>query len=197
MRKFLFLTIYIIVFGSAAFSQQPTETPKEAKTKLEAFQARTGVVIIRGFSEIGTVQGLYNTSIEVESKEFTDASNGRKEYGITIQVKDYSRSLERENTSYIDYDEIDSLIKGLDYISKIDGSVTQLNNFQADYRTKGDLTFATFNSRGEIMFAVQSGRIGTATAYFKLGNIADIRKLLIAAKAKIDTIKPATKESIK
>lgn len=197
MKQVLFLIIYLLIFVSATFSQQTTEQAKEVKTKLEAFQARTGVVIIRGFSEIGTVQGLYNTSIKVESKEFTDASNGRKEYGITIQVKDNSRSYERENTSYIDYDEIESLIKGIDYIANIDGTVTQLSNFQADYRTKDDLTFATFSSRSEILFAVQSGRISSASAYFKLVNIADIRKLLVDAKEKIDSIKPATKTGVK
>jgi hypothetical protein len=191
MRIFFLLVLSLTCLTSIASAQQAAEPAKETKTKLEAFQARTGVVIIRGFSEIGTARGMYSTSIVVESKEFADATTGKKEYGMTIEVKDNSRSLERESTSYIDYDEIDSLIKGLDYISKIDGGVTKLSNFQADYRTKGDLSFSTFSAQGEILFGVESGRIGSASAYFKGSSIADIRKLIVDAKAAIDAIRPA------
>ena len=183
----------IFLLASLSFSQQPADASKDVKTKLEAFQARTGVVIIRGFAAIGTLSGLYSTSAVVECKEFTDASSGRKEYGITIQVNSTARSGIDTSTSYVDYDEIDSLIKGIDYISKIDSTVTQLSSFQADYRTKDDLSFSTFSSGNEILFAVKSGRIGSVTSYFKTANIADLRKLLLDAKAKIDSIRTVIK----
>jgi hypothetical protein len=169
-------------------AQQQTEQPRDVKTKLEAFQAKTGVVIIRGFSEIGTTAGMYGTSVKVESKEFTEATTGRREYGITVEVKGGGR-LERENTSYVDYDEIDSLIKGIDYIAKIDSTVTKLNNFQADYKTKDDLSFSTFSSQGEVLFGVQSGRIGPALAYFNMSKLPEIRDLIVSAKAKLDSIR--------
>lgn len=188
MKRTLILAISLLFLSIAASAQQPADQPREIKTKLEAFQAKTGVVIIRGFSEIGWVEGMYSTSVTVECKEFTDASSGKKEYGMTIEVKGSGR-LERKNTSYVDYDEIESLIKGIDYIAKIDSSVTQLKSFQADYKTKGDLSFSTFSSKGEVLFAVESGRIGAATAYFSLSNLPTVRNLLVSAKAKLDSIK--------
>jgi hypothetical protein len=131
---------------------------------------------------------MYSTNIKVEIKEFTDASSGRKEYGMTIEVKSGGR-LERENTSYIDYEEIESLIKGIDYISNIDNSVTKLNNFQADYRTKDNLVFSTFSSQEEVLLGISSGSIGKATAYFKISDLGKIKSLIEEAKTKLDSIK--------
>ena len=86
------------------------------KTKLQAFDALAGAVIIKGYSKIGAVAGMGQVSID--AKEFTNASSGRSEYGITIQVKEAGR-LEREDTSFIDYEEIDSLLAGIDYVKAI------------------------------------------------------------------------------
>jgi len=161
----------------------------QAKTKLEAFQARTGAVIVMGFSEVGTVQGKYGTSATVESREFTDASTGKKEYGITVEVKKEG-TMESENTSYIDYDEVDSLIKGIDYISRADASVTKLKHFEADYRTKGDLEISTFSSgSGEIQAAVASGTIGGTRAFLSISKLGEFRNLIVNAKAGLDSVR--------
>jgi hypothetical protein len=170
-------------------AQEKQTTQLEPKTKLEAFDATTGVVIIRGFSAIGGIQGQLNTSAEVECKEFTNATSGKKEYGIVIKVKDTSR-IERNSSSFIDYDEIDSLIKGIDYITKIDKSVTKLSSFQADYKTKGALVVSTYNdSSGKIQAAVESGRFGSVRAYITLVSLAQFRGLIQQAKSKLDLIR--------
>ncbi len=72
---------------------------------------------------------------------------------------------EKDHTSFIDYDEIDSLIQGIDYISNVKPDVTEFENFQADYSTKGDLEISTFSSNDKLMAAVSSGNIGRVTAY--------------------------------
>jgi hypothetical protein len=168
-------------------AQQTTGGQDAPKTKLEAFVAQTGTVVVQGFAEIGTVRGQLGTSIAIVSKEFTNASTGKKEYGVTIQVKETLR-LERDNTSYIDYDEIDSLLKGIDYIAKIDGSVTKLGNFQADYRTKGDFSVSTYSSgrTGSVEAAATSGRIGVTRTFLKLTDLQSLRDLVAKAKAAID-----------
>ena len=193
MNKALSVIICIPVLASCGHAQKTQEPAAQVKTKLEAFQARTGAVIIKGFSEIGTVQGQYGTFVTVESREFTDASTGKKEYGITVEVKK-GGTIEQENTSYVDYDEIDSLIKGIDYISKADASVTKLKDFEADYRTKGDLEISTFSgSRGEIQAAVSSGTIGKTNAFFPLSKLGDIRNLLVNAKGVLDSVSQGAK----
>jgi len=189
MKKYLVIVVSLGLFVNVAYAQKLKDTIPQVKTKLEQFSVRTGVVLIRGFQKIGTIQGLYNSSVNIESKEFTNVSSGTKQYGITIEAVIKDR-YEKKHTSFIDYDEIDSLIKGIEYISKANSSVTKFENFQADYKTKGYFEVSTFSSsNGTIKVAVSSGNIGAVAAYFNIDDLAKIKDLLLKAKVKIDQIK--------
>ena len=187
--KYLFLATFLVFMPFSLHAKNLKDQVPTPKTKLEEFSARTGVVIIRGFEEIGSAYGLYSTSIKVDAKEFVNVSTLKKEYGITIEVKKEEGRYDKENTSYIDYDEIESLIRGIDYIAKIDNSRTKFSNFQADYNTKGDFKISTFSSTSKIMVAVSSGSIGSVTAYYNLSSLGEIKKLIEKAKNKIDALK--------
>ncbi|MBI5451343.1 MAG: hypothetical protein HY940_08300 [Gammaproteobacteria bacterium] len=184
MRRTALLAALCFGYCALAFAEKPADQAAP-KTKLEAFESQTGNVIVRGFSRIAVIPGEYG-AVTVESKEFTNAGTGRKEYGVTLEVQ---RSAERKNTSFIDYDEIDALLAGIDYISKLDRTATRFDNFQADYRTKGDLEFSIFSEDNDVMLAVSSGTIGKVTAYFKVKTLARIRQAIADAKTKIDGLK--------
>jgi hypothetical protein len=189
MKTLLAITMVSAIALVSVGQEQKTAAPIEPKTKLEAFEARTGAVIIRGFSTVGTIRGRYETSVEIECKEFTDASSGKREFGVSIEVKQAGR-IERKDRAYIDYDEIDSLVKGIEYISKIEKSVTKLDQFQADYKTKGELRVSTFSDdSGKIQTAIHSGQFGGVTAYLSLEDLASFKKLVQQAKEKLDSIK--------
>ena len=181
------LTLIMLLLTPAIIAAQPVSQPTEPTTKLEDFVAQDGVVIIRGFSFVGELTGLHGTSIEIESKEFTNAVTRAKQFGITIEVKETSR-LERDHTSYIDYDEVDSLVRGLDYIRKVDKSATSLDDFQADYRTRGDFQVSTFSSSGTTLAAVKSGSIGGTSAYLNLSQLGELKQLLKKAKTMLDAL---------
>jgi len=79
MKKII--TLIVAVMFAVPFSvnaQNLKDQVPSPKTKLEEFSAKTGAVIVRGFEEIGTVYGLYSTSITVEAKEFINVSIGKK-----------------------------------------------------------------------------------------------------------------------
>jgi hypothetical protein len=184
----IFVTLSLMIVSSPVAAQEPVETELEPRTKLEAFQARTGIVIIKGFSRIGLAAGLDGTSIEVENREFRDAGSNAREYGITVEVREAGNA-GRRSLSYIDYDEIDPLLKGLEYLSKIDNSVTQLNRFEADYRTRGDLLVTAASSRGGgVTLVISSGHFRRATSLFRLEDLKVIRGLIIEAKNQLDAI---------
>jgi hypothetical protein len=108
----ILIACLLLVSAIGASSQTPKPTPSgEETTKLEKFQGRTGAVIIKGFTRMGLMTGT-GGSVEVSSMEFTDAQTGRKEQGVLIEIKESGR-LSRSGRSYIDYDEIDSLLKGI------------------------------------------------------------------------------------
>jgi hypothetical protein len=111
-----------------------------------------------------------------------------KEYGITIEVTEAGKP-ERRNISFIDYDEMNSLLKGLEYISKVDNSITQLKRFEADYRTRGGLFVSAFSERGStVTIAVSSGTFRPVTSFFRLEDIKAISGLIVEAKTQLDAI---------
>lgn len=160
-------------------------------TKLEAFSTRTGTVLIKGFKEVGQLGGT--GLVIVEAREFRDASKPKAagQYGVTIQVKEAGR-LERENTSYVDEDELDSLIKGIEYISKIDRTVTALADFEAQFRTRGDFSVTVFSSASGSKLAVSSGHVREASAFLNLEDAAKLKELLIQSKQVIASAKSAS-----
>jgi hypothetical protein len=188
LLSLIFVVLSLGLFSSPATGQEPVETELEPRTKLEAFQARKGVVIIKGFSRIGVAAGLDGTSMEVESREFRDAGSNSREYGITIEVREAGNT-GRRSLSYIDYEELEPLLKGLEYLSKIDNSVTQLTRFEADYRTRGDLLVSVSSGRGGVItLAISSGGFRRATSFFRLEDFKVIRGLIIEAKNQLDAI---------
>lgn len=195
IRTTICMAVFMLV-GCKGVQQDPakvsTDTAVAAaaddKTKLERFAAKHGVAVIRGFTQIGDVPGEYGGAVTVGAAELTNAATGEKERGIWIRVKE-SGTLERENTSSIDYDEIDSLLKGIDFIAKADGSVTKLNSWQADYATRDDFRVSTFSSsRQDVMASVASGQIGAAQVFFTRDNLSRLRGMIANAKNTLDVI---------
>jgi len=181
------IVLSILICSAFSFAEDKADPALKAPaTKLEAFQSRTGIVLIRGYSSAGTLSGLGGT-VEVDAREFRDGSNpnSAKTTGISISIKETGR-LERQNTSYIDSDEVDSLVKGIEYISKVGKEVTKLDQFEVDYRTKGDLRITVFNERsGGLSAAISSGTIGKTQVFIALADLDKLRGLILAAKSKL------------
>lgn len=185
---FIFISLGLLILPEYAAGQEADIPELEPRTKLEAFEARTGIVIIKGYSRVGTAAGPEGGSIEIETREFRDA-DGSKEYGIAVEVRE-AGTPERRRTAFVDYDEIDSLLRGLDYLGKIDSSATNMNRFEAEYRTRGDLAVSAFSTRGGVVtLAVSSGRFRQVTSLFRLEDLKVIRGLVIEAKSQLDAIR--------
>lgn len=182
LSKFVSLTLVLTL---SAFGAEDS-AKSQPSTELEAFAAQTGAVIIRGYSELGKVAGL--GTVEVDCREFINAQSGEKSHGLAMKVVESGR-YERNDSSFIDYDEIASLLSGIDYIAKIDASVTKLKNFEATYTTRGDFAVTVYNdSKGKLSVAVSSGRIGRATAYLNFEQLSQLRSLIMEAKTRIEAI---------
>jgi hypothetical protein len=189
MKTFLIAASIGVFVSIPALGQNLKDAVPQPKTKIEQFSAKTGVVLIRGFHKIGSALGLYSTSVNIEAKEFTNVTDGRKQYGITVESFKEDGRYDKRHTSFIDYDEIDSLVAGIEYIAKVNSDITKLDDFQADYSTRGDLKISTFSSGDKIMAAVTSGKIGGVAAYFNIQDLEKVKNLIKQAKSKIDEIK--------
>jgi len=183
MKKLIVAIVIAFLFTSVAYGQNPDESQKPT-TKLETFQAKAGIVVVRGYTTVGSIR--YFGTVTVDARDFRDASNPKSRLtGISITVKESGR-LERENTAYIDSDEIASLLAGIDYISKVTKDITPLTKFEVEYRTKGNLSIIVFNdSKGELLAAVSAGYIGKTSAHITLPQLIELRQLILDAKSKI------------
>jgi len=178
------VAVIMLLFASGAV-QQVSEVPvQEVKTKLEAFEYQTGTVIIRGYSKISSVSGM--GTVDVDCMEFTNVSSAVRDTGIVIEVKPSGKYASPER-SFIDYDEIEPLLSGIDYISKVTIAAIKLEMFEATYKTEGGFSVGVYNTKtGEIGAVVKSDR---AAAYFDTTKLNVFKDIIIQAKKKLDEIK--------
>ena len=133
----------------------PAQDTNALKTTLGVFETQTGVVLIKAIGQVGEMS-VEGNEISVRCKETTDASTGHKVYGLVIGIAGGSEPRDR---ILIDDDEVDSLLNGISYLSKINGSVTALPGFDAVYTTKAGLRVIAESVRkdGGVLTFVQYG----------------------------------------
>lgn len=128
-------------------------------TRLESFQAEAGSVVTLGLEDLGTVA---RSRISVDVRDLRD-SRGNSAGGLTVFLLDAASSTRYER-AYIDVDELQGLLRGLDALLKYVANPTTLKRFEARFSTKSSLTFIAYtNSAGAIDYAVQAGRPLLAT----------------------------------
>jgi hypothetical protein len=160
-----------------------TPVQQAPRTKLEAFAGETGAVIIKGYTEVGTVRSI--GSISVSAVTFRNARLGQESKGISISITELEIST-RTSHAFIDYDEIDELVSGIDYISKADTTLTRLANYEATYSTKGGFKTSVFNSvTGQNQVNVSTGSFGNGIP-MKMPDLARLREIIQSAKNILD-----------
>jgi hypothetical protein len=206
MRIFLLSAIFPCIIYSSSFAQTQGEltedvagtsvvvNPTPPATNLQRMEVEKGRVIIKGYSDVARITGERNSAVRVIAIRMTDDNNA-KESGVVLVVAS-ARGADVTATSYIDYDELDSLINALDALQKADKNSAPLADFEARYRTRGDLELANLNIDGSRMIAVKSnqilipsGQYKAATAYFRAARLSEIRQQIIAAKGTLDNVK--------
>jgi hypothetical protein len=180
--------IFLACPPSVAMAQQET-AKAEPKTQLERFLAKTGSIVVKVFHPLGNIPGLYSTSADLSAVVLYEPGNeAKRTRGIKIEVKGADR-LTREHTSFLDLDEIDALLKALDYMGKV---MTQWTGTPRDYTelifsTRGDLQVGFYLKDGKIQEFVLSGTIGAATAYLQPIGLRTLREQLSVGRQYLES----------
>jgi len=176
----------LLALGSRGQDQATNPCIAPPPTELETFESQTGRVIIKGSAPIGTMT-VDDMTVSIVCKEDTDAGAGRKEYGLEIDLGQANRV---EDRTVVDYDELASILSALDYLAKVDWSVTTLASFDASYTTKGGFKVAAFSSRrsGSIEYRMRSARMPKGKA-ISPSQLVQFRSLIDEAKRKLDSIR--------
>lgn len=123
----------------AAQEPSPSPTPDEFQTKLESLMSETGVVIVKGYTRVGSMNGSRGVA-HLTAWEVTEALTGRRERGVGVEIGDAAAANrpDVDERAYIDYDELAPLSRGIDYIMKLDDKATKLSRYEAQYQTIPD-----------------------------------------------------------
>jgi hypothetical protein len=131
MRRFS--AILIIAACSLAFAARAQDT-NALKTEIGLFESQTGVVVVKGFGQIGSV-ATGGAVISVRCKESSSIASGHKDFGIALVIE----GNQWREVALVDYDELDALLNGMDTLRKMSFGVTSLPGFEASFTTKSGL----------------------------------------------------------
>jgi hypothetical protein len=123
--------------------------------------------------------------VSIRCKESVNVNIGRRQYGLGVALEENASNRE---VLIVDYDELEPLLSGLDYLSNIGHGATAMPAFDAAFTTKSGLRIAAHSDRvqGGIQNFLQFGsepRIPLTADQF-----TQFRNLIAQAKATLDTV---------
>jgi hypothetical protein len=189
MRKSILIFLTVLACSSLRGLSQvqvANPCPIVPTTKLESFDTNIATVVIKASTEVGSLS--VNTGVvSVRCREITDANSGRKEQGISMEI---AQTGQPRDKLLIDYDEIPSLLNAIDYLNRLDFSVTPLNSFDATFTTKGGLRIAAIGAQrtSAIYFSVRDARTNLASVMFSRDEVSRFKALIEQAKTKLDSL---------
>lgn len=196
IRLISFVLLLLVLFCGSTFAQRPGPQfrrplacePVEPRTKLEAIEWQYERVLVKGFSQIATFMAR-DIEVRIDAVELKDTAAATRAIGLVIALRETGEN-PRENRSFVDYDEIDRLLRSLDAIGKVNESVTKLASFEARYRTLGDLEILVFRqSRNGVAASLTSGICDRVTALLTLDELDRLKAHIVEAKTRLDELK--------
>lgn len=195
-RASVFLLLVLMLSCGSVFAQRSGPEfrrplacePLEPRTKLEGIEGRYERVLIKGFTQVAAFNAR-GGDVRVDAVELKEAGSPTRALGIVVAIREAGEK-PRDNRSFVDYEEIESLIKAIDSIARINETVTKLTGFEARYRTPGDLELNVFRqSRSGTAAALTSGICEKTTVLLTLDELERLKGIILEAKARLDEIK--------
>ncbi|HEY3761210.1 MAG TPA: hypothetical protein VGN23_05635 [Verrucomicrobiae bacterium] len=180
----LFQSLLITGCCAFAFTLHAQNSTNAPATEIENFELQTDAVIVKGYSEVGTISTDAGV-VSVRCKQSSNAATGRAEYGITVGLA----SSNTRGYLVVDYDELESLLNALTFFNRITYNVTPMPSFDAAFTTKSGLRISAHSERrqGGIQSFLQfedSPRISLSSDQF-----TQFQSLITQAKSTLDGLK--------
>ena len=178
---------FLLSITAAVAQAQDTNEPR---TELGAFESRTGIVIVKSTDDIGSVTNATG-NVSIKCRESLDTSSGLKQQGLAITITGKDQQTE---TALIDYDELDSLLSALDYLTTVNWSVTTLGSFDAVYMSRDGLRASVYGNQrrlNDLGISLQINRAVKVRISFTADQLVQFRAFIQQAKAKLDVLRGA------
>jgi hypothetical protein len=160
--------------------------PLEPRTKLEAVEWRYERILIKGFTRVVSLP-VRGATIRVDAVELKETPSPTVARGLVISMISQTET-PHENRSYVDYEEIDTLLKAMESVARVNESVTKLASFEARYRTLGDLEVVVFRQgrASGTAASITSGICDRVTGLLTIDELETLRAHIIEAKTRLD-----------
>ncbi|MGP8201188.1 MAG: hypothetical protein ACLQU4_16985 [Limisphaerales bacterium] len=177
--------ILLLMLGlAAAVEAQTTNAPR---TYFDAFNATPDVLLVRGMSLIGTLDKQISYPVEIRVERLVNGQTTNAVYAVAVRTKVGQTTL----VDYIDYDELDAVIRSVPLISQADTSVAPMDRFETSFHTRSGLTISKIGKLEKSVITLTSGDIrDTNSTRNQLAPFVlnDFGTYLTTAKTKIDAI---------
>jgi hypothetical protein len=181
MKKIIPFLALILAAASVA-NAQTTNTPR---TNFEICATVADAPLLKAMSVIGTLNNQINYPVEIRVEVLTNLVSSNVIYGVSLRTRVQPKQTE---VDYIDYDELDGFIRGIQFISQSDHNVTTFDNFEAAYQTRCGLSIVKVSNGTKLTIVMKSG--GSLATHNQMASFVldDLGRYLTAAKAKLDSL---------
>ncbi|HZN07979.1 MAG TPA: hypothetical protein VFB65_14390 [Pyrinomonadaceae bacterium] len=192
--RMVLLSALMLFCSATALAQRPGPQfwrkvgcePLEPRTRLEALDERQNTVIIKGFTQITTVE---IPGVRVDAVDMREMGNVSRAKGIVISLRATSER-PADNRAFIDYEEIDPLLNAIDVVSRIDETATKFPGFEARYRTLGDFEVGVFRqTRSGTAVILLTGICERGRSTLSLDELAKLKAMIQEAKTRLDELR--------
>ncbi|HSY19404.1 MAG TPA: hypothetical protein VK815_13765 [Candidatus Acidoferrales bacterium] len=180
MKVLAMVSLGMAWLGAPAHAQ----STNEFRTDIETFELQTNIVIVKGFGTGGTVS-VGNGILSIHLKESFSPDTGGKWQALVL---DCSEGGLRER-AVVDYAEIDSLLKALDYIRTVTYDVTSLPGFEATYQTKDGFRVIGIGSHRQSAVQTFVQFDGCGRIPLNSDQISQLRSQIAQARQTLDELK--------
>lgn len=181
--------IALILVGLLVMIAIPVMAEEKSATQLEQLIAKKGEVIIKDSYYIGTIK-CYLTDLRSGEKVPTGAlkitalviyqlGTAERLYGLEICIGG--------ETSFLDFEEVESLSKALSYMIELSGEIKK--STEIFFQTKGDFKIG-FSTKGLIPIAFSQTGSGIYSAFINMGieELKNIKELIDKALIELKSL---------
>jgi hypothetical protein len=176
------LIILMTLGGAGAVHAQTTNAPR---TYFDAYKSAIDAPLVRGMSSMGALTGQVAYPVEIRIERLNVQPSTNIIYAVALRTHLARNVLQ---VDYIDYDERDGLLSGLQLISQSSHAAVPMDDFEVVYRLRSGLSVFKISNGNKVVIAIKCGDVNSTRNQIAPYVLDDLQRLLTAAKAKIDAI---------
>jgi len=186
MKKLiLLLTLCLAAAADGQITTTTVQITNAPRTYYEGFNATQDALLIKGTSVIGTLSSQISYPVEIRAERLTNPQITNSVYAVSLRTKFDQQTTQ---VDYIDYDELDALIRSVQFISQATSTVTPMDNFETVFRTRSGLSIAKIGKGNKVVIAMTPGYTNIVRNQMASFVLDDLGRYLTTAKAKIDAV---------